>query len=197
MTRGRHRLLRAPWVATGLCAALAPGTAVAAGGESGGGILIWQVLNLGILFAVLWFFARKPLVGWFRGRRDRIEGDVESAAKLHREAEERHARWQQKLAELESELEEIRRAARDRAGSERERILEDAHAAAERIRADARVAIDHELRRAREALRDEASNLSVELAAELLRGQVTDADRDRLLDEFVAEIERPSSGSGS
>ncbi len=193
MIRVWHRSLRA---AVCLCGALAPGSALAAGGESGAGILFWQALNLTILFAVLWFFARKPLVAWFRERRDRIEGEVESAAKLQREAEERHAHWQRKLAELEGELEEIRRTARGRAETEREGILEAARAAAERIRADARVAIDQELRRAREALRDEASDLSVELAAELLRGQVTGADRDRLIDEFVAKIEQPSTGSG-
>ena len=126
MIRVWHRSLRA---AVCLCGALAPGSALAAGGESGAGILFWQALNLTILFAVLWFFARKPLVAWFRERRDRIEGEVESAAKLQREAEERHAHWQRKLAELAGELEEIRRTARGRAETERERILEDARAA--------------------------------------------------------------------
>jgi len=177
--------------------ALLPGSALAAGGESSGDEFFWTVLNLLLLFGVLWFFGRKPVVSWFSDRRDRIQGEVESAANLRREAEERYARWQRKLGELETELEEIRSTSRGRAETERDRILEDARAAAERIGADARAAIDQELRRAREALRREASDLSVELAAELLRGQVTDADRDRLIDEFVAKIEQPSSGSGS
>lgn len=195
---GRLRLARrSTWVALVLSAALPPVSALAATEESAGEELFWTVVNLLLLFFVLWFFGRKPLVGWFRDRRDRIQGEVESAANLRREAEERHARWQQKLSELETELEEIRRTSRARAETERDRILEDARAAAERIRSDAHVAIDHELRRARESLRSEASDLSVELAAELLRGQVTDADRDRLIDEFVAKIEQPSSGSGS
>ena len=60
------------------------------------------------------------------------------------------------------------------------------------------VEVEQELRRAREQLRDEASALSIQLASELLRAQVTDTDRDRLLDEFTAKIEQPSSnGSGS
>ena len=195
---GQPRLARrTAWIVLVLSAALSPASALAATDESAGKEFFWTVLNLLLLFFVLWFFGRKPLVGWFRDRRDRIQEEVETAANLRREAEEHYARWQQKLSELETELEEIRRASRARAETERDRILEDARAAAERIRSDAHVAIDHELRRARESLRREASDLSVELAAELLRGQVTDTDRDRLIDEFVAKIEQPSSGSRS
>ena len=181
-----------------LAAAVTPGTALAAGdGESAGAEFFWTIVNLFLLFGVLWFFGRKPLVAWFAERRDRIQGEVEAAANLRREAEERHARWERKLGELETELEEIRGSVRARAETERARILEDARNAAERIRADAEISIDQELRRARDELRREAADLSVELAADLLRGQLTDVDRDRLIDEFVAKIEQPSSGSGS
>ena len=87
--------------------------------------------------------------------------------------------------------------ASDRAETEKQRILEEARAAAERIRSDARAAVDQELRRARDELRREASDLSIELAGEILRNQVTGTDRDRLMDEFIAKVERPGSGSGS
>jgi F-type H+-transporting ATPase subunit b len=98
--------------------------------------------------------------------------------------------------DLESELEGIRATARERAAAEREHILADATAAAERIRRDAQAAIEHELLRARARLRQEAADLAVELASETLRRQVTDADRERLLDEFVRTIERaPAAGA--
>jgi len=84
----------------------------------------------------------------------------------------------------------IRADARDRAEAERNHILADAASAAERIRNDARSAVDQELRRAREDLRREAAELAVELAAEALRSRVTDADRSRLVDEFIQTIER-------
>lgn len=154
--------------------------------------LFYPLLNLGLLFVVLYFTARKPVLGFFRERRDRIESELENAAQLKAEAEAQYARWQRQLVELDSELEQIRATARERAASERERILADAQTAAERIRTDAHVAIDQELRRARKLLREEASSLSIELAGELLRGQVGDADRDRLVDEFIEKIEGPT-----
>jgi F-type H+-transporting ATPase subunit b len=178
-------------------AALLPASALAAGGESGGGDLIWRVLNLAILLGVLFALARKPIQGFFRERRDRIQGELQSAARQRKEAEARHAKWQRQLVDLDAELERIRTTARERAETERDRILADAHAAAERIREDARVTVEQELRRAREQLREEASDLSIQLASEALRAQVTEADRDRLLDEFIETIERDSAeGSG-
>lgn len=178
---------------------LAPASALAASGsESVAWDLIWRVVNLALLLAVLFVFARKPIQAFFQGRRERIQGELQSAAQLRKEAEQRYAKWQRQLVDLDAELERVRATARERAEAERERILADARAAAERIRSDAHVAVEQELRRAREQLRDEASALSIQLASELLQAQVTDTDRDRLLDEFTAKIEQPpSNGSGS
>ena len=195
----RARLLRsraqAPLLALSV---LMPVSALASGGESVVEDLIWRVVNLALLLAVLFVFARKPIQAFFQDRRDRIQGELQSAAQLHKEAEQRYAKWQRQLVDLDAELERVRATARERAEAERERILADARAAAERIRSDAHVAVEQELRRAREQLRQEASALSIQLASELLQAQVTDTDRDRLLDEFTAKIEQPSSnGSGS
>jgi F-type H+-transporting ATPase subunit b len=193
------RLLRGRALAPTLAlAVLAPAPALAAGGESGVADLIWRVVNLTLLLAVLFVLARKPIQAFFRDRRDRIKGELQSAAQLRKEAEQRYAKWQRQLVDLDAELERVRATVRERAEAERERILADARAGAERIRSDAHVAVEQELRRAREQLREEASALSIQLASELLQAQVSDADRDRLLDEFIAKIEQPSSnGSGS
>lgn len=194
----RERPLRSRALTSVLAlAVLTPAPALAASGESGVADLIWRVVNLALLLAVLVFFARKPMQAFFRDRRELIQGELQSAAKLRKEAEQRYSKWQRQLVDLDAELERVRATARERAEAERERILADARAAAERIRGDAHVAVEQELRRAREQLREEASALSIQLASELLQAQVTDTDRDRLLDEFIAKIGQPSSnGSG-
>jgi F-type H+-transporting ATPase subunit b len=165
------------------------------GGHGGARQLIFATLNLLLLIGVLVYFVRKPLAAFFSDRRQRIQGELKAAADLRAEAETRYSKWQRRLMDLESELDAIRATARERAAVEREQILADAAAAAERIRRDARAAVDQELLRARRQLRQEAADLAVELASETLARQVTDADQDRLLDEFVRTIERsPAAG---
>ena len=159
--------------------------------------LLWTTVNFVILVVALIYFARKPVLEYFAARRETIRGDLDQAAALKKEAEERYAKWQRRLVDLEQELDGIRATARERAEAERDQILADARASAERIQRDAGAAIDQELRRARQSLRDEASDLAVELAGGILEEQVGDGDRDRLLDEFIERIERaPSAGNG-
>lgn len=155
----------------------------------------YPAINLVVLLAVLVYFAKKPIQAYFAERRTGIRGDLDSSAQLKKDAEERFSKWQRKLADLERDLEEIRTTARERAEAEREHILADARAGAERIRRDASAAIEQEVRRAQAGLQSEASDLAVELAAGLLRGQVGAEDRERLLDEFIGRIESPSGRS--
>lgn len=170
--------------------AAVPALAAGGGEEGGHDGLLFPLLNFALLIAVLVYFTRKPIQTFFAERRRSIHTDLEQSAELQRQAEERHAKFQRRLVELERELEEIRRLGRERADAEREQILTDARESAVRIERTARSAIDQELRRAREKLRDEASDLAVELAAGLLGERVTDQDRDRLVDEFIARVEQ-------
>lgn len=172
--------------ALGLLLVVLASPAAAASGETG---LFYPVLNLLVLVAALVYFARKPVRAFFHDRRLEIQENLHSAAELRREAEERYAKWQRKLIDLEDELAQIREKSRERAEAERRHIIADAEASAGRIRSDATAAIDQELRRSREILREEAADLAIELAGNLLREQVNEADRDRLVSEFIERIE--------
>ncbi|MBW2542109.1 MAG: ATP synthase F0 subunit B [Deltaproteobacteria bacterium] len=146
---------------------------------------LWPAVNLIILISVLVYFARKPLRAYFDKRRSGIQGELETAAEQLATAESTYANWQRRMIELDGELEAIRATSRQRAEAERERIIADARASADRIRRDAVAAVELELRRAREVLREEAAQLAIELAGERLTREVTDGDRDRLVDEFI------------
>jgi len=159
--------------------------------------IMWQALNLILIVGIIIYAARKPAASFFGARRERVSGDLAEAAALLQQAEARYASWQRKLIALGSELEEIRAQGRQRADDERDRIIAEARAAAERIKRDASAAVDQELRHARDQLHDEASELALELAGKMLREQVQSADRDRLLDEFITRVERAPAQDGS
>ena len=168
----------------------------AAGGEGSEVVtLVFHVLNLVLLLAVLMYFARSPVRKFFRERRERIQGEIDRAAAQLEDAQADFSSWQRRMVELDRELGEIRETGRQRADEERERILSDARASAERIRVEATVAIEQELRRAREELREEAADLAIQLAGELLIQELGDSDHDRLVSEFTERIERePGAG---
>jgi len=151
--------------------------------------MFWQVANTLLLLAVLIYFARKPVLTYLAGRRDTIAKNLDGAAQLLAEASLRLAEWNQKAASLDQEVASIRDATRRAAEAERDRILADARVTADRIRQSASAVAERELQQARESLRGEAADLAVELAAKILREQVNDSDRTRLVDEFIERIE--------
>lgn len=173
----------------------------AAAEEGGDGLtLLWNALNLAILLAAIVYFARKPIRERLAGRRRQISDDIQTSAQLLAQAEERLAEWRERTERLDAELAQIRETSRRLAEDERESILRQAHATAERIRRDAGAAVDQEVRRARMQLADEAAELAVELAGRLLRENVGPEDQARLFDEFLARVgardeARPGDGS--
>lgn len=165
-------------------------------GHGGIGDHLWPAVNLVILLGVIVYFARKPIAAFFAERRAGIEGELDGAASELSDAEATYAKWQRRLIDLETELDEIRATSRRRAESDRERILSDARASAERIREDASSAIEQELRRAREQLREEATQLAIEMASDRLGREINDSDRDRLIDEFIERVGQSDAREG-
>ncbi len=153
----------------------------------------WQLLNMAILLAVLVYAGRGPIRSFFVDRGARIRTDLDEAAELLAQAEARYSQWQHKLIELDDELTRLRADARQRAEQEREAILAEAQAAAERIHRDAVATVEQELRRAQAKLRAQAAELATEIAEQILRDRLEDSDRERLMDEFIARIE-PAAG---
>lgn len=180
-------------------APLAAGAAGGGDGHGGGGGMtqFWHALNLLVLVAALVYFARGPIAGYLNSRRSQIEAGIDSAGRELAEAEQRLAGCEQRAAALDRELDEIRRVVRQQAEADRDRLLAEAKATAERIRRDAVAAAEQEVRRARDGLRAETVDLAVQIAGDLLRGQVTDADRARLVDDFVQRVEQPGAATGA
>ena len=163
---------------------------VAHAAEGGGsGLFFGQVGNLLLLLGVLFYLARKPLQNFFAERRGQIQEDLDDAAGLLEAAETRYAEWQSKLSEVQQEIETIDNEGRQRAEQEAEAILADARATAERIHRDAASAAAQELRRAQAQLRTEAAQLATQMAEQILKEQLADPDRERLIDEFIVRVE--------
>ncbi len=175
------------------------GEAAAAGGahKSEAEVLretLWQAFNLVVVVALLVYFGRKPITDYFTTRRQGIQGQLSQAADLLSQAEHRNSELQRRLVDLSAELDSIREGAGRRAEEEALRILAEARATADRIRRDAQTAVDQELRRAQAKLRDEAADLALELAATKLQAGVGEADRDRLVDEFITRVQPGAAG---
>jgi F-type H+-transporting ATPase subunit b len=157
------------------------------------------LINFGILVFVYVRFGKKPVVEGLAKRRETIMKEIEEAAKMQREAEERAKIYQAKLTNLDSESAEARSSMLSAGEGEKLRILGEAKEKADRLRKDTAFLLEQEAKEAAEALQREAVNAAVASAQELLKRGVTAADQARFAEDYLKTIEtmaaRRASGS--
>ena len=160
--------------------------------ESGGkwGILlpIGRIFNLGLVIFVLVWVARKPLRAFYASRSQTIREQLAEAQKAREEAELKLAEMQGRMSHLDDELAQIKATAEKEANEEYQRLLSEAERDAEKIIARARQEIEGMTRSAQIELKAHAAELSVRLAEQKIKSDITDEDRDRLFGRFVSQL---------
>lgn len=150
--------------------------------------IAWQILNLGCFLALLWFLLRKPAAAFFGDRKSAVAAALAKADEDRRRAEALAKELTARLESIQTELAQLKAAARHDAEAEHAVLLVKSQADADQILARTRADLDNRVRSARAELTAYAGDLSVELARELLKKNVTAGDEKRLLDEGIASL---------
>jgi len=189
--KGMKRHLLSFVLVTGVLLGL-QGVAVAS--EAGGhGALNWtdflfRVLNFSIMAAILFKLLKNPLRKYFTSRREDIQKMLADLEQKKLEAEQKCAEYKAKLAALESETQRIVSEYVQEGEMERKKILEAAERQAQYIKEQADVAIQQELKAAKESLQKEVSELSVAAAEEIVKNNMQPEDQERLIRDFMTKV---------
>lgn len=149
---------------------------------------LWRMLNFVIMAAILIFFLAKPLKNGLAGRRAEIKKALADAEKAKEEAEAKFAEYDKKLSKATEEIAEISASIRKDGELEKQKIIENAQAMAEKIEQDAEKAAELEIAKAKEQLKREASELAVTIAEDVLKKNFTKDDDTRLIDEYMDKV---------
>jgi len=156
--------------------------------------LAWQVLNLGCFLALLWFLLKKPAAEFFVTRKTGVAAALAKADEDRRRAEALAKELAVRLENIQTELAKLESAVRHDAEAEHAALLAKSQADADQILVRTRADLDNRVRTARAELTAYAGDLSVELARELLKKNVTPADEKRLLGEGIARLSGAAKG---
>jgi len=147
-----------------------------------------QVINFAILAGVLFHFVKKPFKGYLVKRHATVKDRIEEAERLLKEAQEAKALYAERLSKLPEEMEAFRASALKAAEAERTKILAEAHELASRIREQARLAYEQELKEALSRVRAEVASHTIETAEEVVRERFTKEDHDRMVEDFIMNV---------
>lgn len=153
-----------------------------------------QLINFLILAIIIYYLGRKPLTAYLQSRSDKVRQGLVEAQKLLEEANEKLADYSARLERMDDEMTRLREEFIAAGVAERDRLVADAGAKAERMKRDAEVRLQQEFAQLREELRVELVEKALATAREALEKKVTDADHRRLADDYVGRIEQEGLG---
>ena len=148
----------------------------------------WRVLNFLIFAAILYFAAAKPIRGFLAGRIDDIRKELGDAEKSKEAAEKRLADHLKRVDNLEAEVKELCETLRREGEVERERIIEAAHEAADKIKAQAGFSAEQELNKAISLIKKETADAAVSLAEKILKKDIKKEDQKKLVSEYLESL---------
>jgi F-type H+-transporting ATPase subunit b len=161
------------------------------------GIMVWTLVVFVISLLILrkWVF---PLIGEALDKRAKtIEGDIDAAAELRKDADKVLDEYRERLKEARAQSEEIVARARQTADSHeheaRGRAQEILAEAAKKAERD----IDAATKRALDDIRREVADLTVMATEKVVRKTLNDADQRRLVEEALSEIDLSGLSSGA
>ena len=150
--------------------------------------LIWPTINFAILVGVLYYFGKTPFTTYLADRSATIRKDLVDAAALKASANAQLAAIEQKLQALPGELDALRRRGAEEIAAEEQRIAAAAATERDRLLEQTRHEIDLQLRLAKREILEHAADLSLQLATERLKKEITPADQARLVDQYLTQV---------
>jgi F-type H+-transporting ATPase subunit b len=182
-----------------VCLILLPALVFAAeeGGEHGGGglisldkSLIIQVLNFLILLAILYRLLYKPLLAKMEERSAAIKTSLDAAEAARAAAAKQQEENAERLRAAYAEAQSIRAAALKEAADEQRKLVDAARREAQQLVESAKAQTEADIRRAREELRREVSDIAIAVAEKLVRKSLRDEEHRRVVDDAIARIGR-------
>jgi F-type H+-transporting ATPase subunit b len=158
------------------------------GGSRISGEVFWQVVSFVLLVILLAYVMKKPVRFFLIKRREDIKNSLEQSAKKEEESRKNSEDWEKKIISLSQEIADLHKKISEEGEAERQRIIEKAVEEGDRIRKQAQVIAEQEVKKARSALRKEMVDLSVELAERLLKECTQPQDQERLVREYLGKM---------
>jgi len=179
-----------------VCASLAAASEAAAEAEKISvfngypGESIWTLVWFGLLLLALKKFAWKPLLAGLKAREDHISSEIAQAEETRKQAREKLAEYEKKLADADEEGRKLAEKHIAIAQSKGTDILTEAKKEADGIKIRAKEDISKAVEAAKKTLWDDAGEMVCSLGSEILGRTITPEDNRKLIDEAVSKFKQ-------
>lgn len=147
-----------------------------------------RLVNFGIIAAVVVYFMKKPAQDFFKNR----SSDIARAMQESKEARERAVaalvEMERKMKEMEAETGRMVAEAQARGEKDRQALIEEGKKVALDVQVQVKQGIEVEVQKAKAALAEEASLLSLDLAEGRIKEKIGSQDHERIVKEYITNV---------
>jgi F-type H+-transporting ATPase subunit b len=156
--------------------------------EQGDSMIWWEWANFAILAVGLGYLIGKNVPPLFRKESEEIQKALAESAKIKQEAAAYAASVEARLANLQSEIQELRQSAHADMIAESERVRRETEHHVQRIKEQSAQEIELMTRAAKHELRKYAAELAIGLAEERIRFRMNPETQNQLADGFLHDL---------
>jgi len=163
----------------------------AAGGEDAGSPLmdfIWKVVNVVVLAAIIYKFAKKPVAAALGLSAESAKKDLDEARNAEEKIIADLSEMRSKISGLEKETLEMVESAKKDAKDAKARIVKEGKLEIKRMKQQASFALKQEQRKAEDDLRRWIADESVKLAEGTLKKEINQNEQKKLVKNFVDQL---------
>ena len=146
--------------------------------------LVWNLINILVLFLVLKHFLFKPVLGIMEKREKLIQSMMEEAGQAKEEAEALKSQYQESIRNAREDSRKILDEARENGKAEYERIVNEANEKAGKIISQAQKTAASDTERAKKDMESEIAALAMAAAAKIM-GENQDTADSRAYQQFL------------
>lgn len=150
--------------------------------------ILAQILNFLVIAAVLYFLFFKPILKRMNERAAKRETILANAREKEQQAEEKLSAIEQRLADIDSEIENRLEESYQKAQAERESLIEATHEEAKRILSEAEKEASKRQQQEMEELEEKLVETILDVSAQVLKRTTPDVVHENLVSELDAEI---------
>ncbi len=150
--------------------------------------LILQVISFLILMFILTKVFYRPLLNFLDQRAQYVKDEIEKAEKERAKAEGEFKQAQENLRETQKQVLEWKDFAKKEIEEGRKGFLQRVKKEKEQILDEAKEGINREIVKTRGELKKEASSISLAIAEKILKREINEKDKARLVKEGIEKI---------
>jgi F-type H+-transporting ATPase subunit b len=147
-----------------------------------------KVINFAILFGGLAYILRKPVAQFLARRTESVRSALKAAAEASRDAESKLRSIEERVRNLQAEVEDMKKRAEAEGLAEKERIMQAAQSEAAKLKNFARQEVDAHVRTGIRELKAYAADRAFDLALERVKAKLSPEVHARLIDQAIDRL---------